>query len=286
VAFLAVGVASRLLWIGAPSNSPPSEEVENSSTSDSPSLPPQASDQPIFALEPPAPASERLPLSLPDLSGVDRRVIEPPGLVRPRYCLLVFGPQARTRVWLVEAGETLYVDRNANGDLTDAGEAFLPSERQGMRTLVNEGTEAEYRSLTYAVGDIRPGDAAEKHTGFKLVRYQIGDRPAEYVVSVWVGGVTLQYAGWGPLFRESRDTAPVIHFGGPVVAKHLRGSTLRRGADRQELHFCIGTPGIGKHSFAYVGYEAVPTSVRPVAEVAWPTGAAVLQERFVLARRC
>src|SRR5262249_46072878 len=48
----------------------------------------------------------------------------------PRYCLLVFGPKAETRVWLVldlvsepweadGAKNALYVDRNGNGDLTD-----------------------------------------------------------------------------------------------------------------------------------------------------------------------
>ena len=39
----------------------------------------------------------------------------------PKYALLIFGPEARTRIWLVLDGTTLYVDRNGNGDLTDAG---------------------------------------------------------------------------------------------------------------------------------------------------------------------
>jgi hypothetical protein len=64
------------------------------------------------------------PARLPDLSKVDRRLVEPPGLTKPLYCLLVFGPQAATRVWLVLDGEKFYVDRNGDGDLTDPEEAF------------------------------------------------------------------------------------------------------------------------------------------------------------------
>jgi hypothetical protein len=47
---------------------------------------------------------------------------EPVYKSNPKYCLLVFGPEAKTRVWLVQDGDTLYVDRNGNGDLTEAGE--------------------------------------------------------------------------------------------------------------------------------------------------------------------
>src|SRR5262245_45048150 len=58
-----------------------------------------------------------------DLTKVDRTIVrEPVYKSTPKYGLLVFGPEARTRVWLVKDGDTLYVDRNGNGDLTEAGE--------------------------------------------------------------------------------------------------------------------------------------------------------------------
>jgi hypothetical protein len=273
VALLAFGVVGWLMYLDRPSNFPP--------------LPPPPPDEPLLVLEPPVPDSDLPPLvALPDLSNVDRRVLEPAGLVKPRYCLLVFGPEARTRVWLVEDGDTLYVDRNANGDLSEAGEAVALTRRQEFRAVAEDGKETPYRDGIYSAGDLSPGDGSERHTGLELVRYQSGDKPAEYVVSVWVGGVTLQEAGWGPLLADSRDTASVIHFGGPVVAKPLRGSALRLGADRPELHFCIGTPGLGNHSFAYVGCDTIPGNLRPVVEIAWPTEGARLKERFALAKRC
>jgi hypothetical protein len=273
VALLAVGVAGLLTYLGWPSHEP--------------LLPPQLADTPLIVLDPPAPDSDLRPLvALPDLSKVDRRFIEPAGLIKPRYCLLVFGLEAKTRVWIVEDGETLYVDRNANGDLTEPSKAIAATERQEYMTVGEGGKLTPYREWTYSAGDVSPGDGSGRHTDLKLVRYQTGDMPVEYVLSVWVGGVTLQYAGWRPLFAESRDRAAVVHFGGPVVPKPLRGSALHLSEDRQELHFCIGTPGLGSDSFAYVAYAAVPSAIRPVAEVAWPTGAAVLKERFALARRC
>ena len=64
-----------------------------------------------------------LPASAADPSEIDRTIAkEPKYQSKPKYCLLVFGPEARTKVWLVMEGLSLYVDRNANGDLTEPGE--------------------------------------------------------------------------------------------------------------------------------------------------------------------
>ena len=57
-------------------------------------------------------------LSATDLTKIDRKITKEPAYkFKPKYCLLVFGPEARTRVWLVLDGDTLYVDRNCNGVL-------------------------------------------------------------------------------------------------------------------------------------------------------------------------
>src|SRR5262249_33364712 len=52
-----------------------------------------------------------------DLTKVDRSIAKEPTYqtTTPRYCLLVFGPEAKSRVWLVQDGDVLYVDRNGNG---------------------------------------------------------------------------------------------------------------------------------------------------------------------------
>src|SRR5262245_9490132 len=60
-----------------------------------------------------------------DLSQIDRTIgREPEYKNHARYALFVFGPEAAGRVWLALDGDVLYVDRNANGDLTDEDERF------------------------------------------------------------------------------------------------------------------------------------------------------------------
>jgi hypothetical protein len=64
-----------------------------------------------------------MPATAADLSKMDRTIAkEPKYQSKPKYCLLVFGPEGKTRVWLVLDGDVLYVDRNGNGDLTEAEE--------------------------------------------------------------------------------------------------------------------------------------------------------------------
>src|SRR5262249_27485138 len=43
---------------------------------------------------------------------------------RPKYALLLFGREAKVRVWVVLHGDGLYLDRNGDGDLTGADEHF------------------------------------------------------------------------------------------------------------------------------------------------------------------
>src|SRR5579883_3277208 len=60
-----------------------------------------------------------------DLTKIERRLAKEPAYqAKPKYCLLVFGPEARTKVWLVIDGDTLYVDRNGNGDISEKEEGI------------------------------------------------------------------------------------------------------------------------------------------------------------------
>ena len=63
-----------------------------------------------------------LPAQAADLAKIERTIAkEPRYLGKPTYCLLVFGPEAKFRNWLVVDGDVLYVNRNGNGDLTEPG---------------------------------------------------------------------------------------------------------------------------------------------------------------------
>ena len=56
------------------------------------------------------------PATAADLSKIDRTIKkEPTYKTKPKYCLLVFGPEAKTRAWLVLDGDVLFIDRWADG---------------------------------------------------------------------------------------------------------------------------------------------------------------------------
>src|SRR4029077_15428016 len=88
-----------------------------------------------------------------DLSKVDRAIAKEPAYKsKPKYCLLVFGPEAQTKVWLVQDGDTLYVDRNGNGDLTEDGEKVADQRGEGP-------ADGRY---SFKVGEVRDGALTHK----------------------------------------------------------------------------------------------------------------------------
>src|SRR5713101_2454346 len=95
------------------------------------------------------------PASAVDLAKIDRRIgKEPAYQAKPQYCLLVFGPEAGFRVWLVLDGDVLYVDRNGNGDLTEKRERFA-----GIK--YPEGSK-------WLIGDILEADGRARHTDLRI----------------------------------------------------------------------------------------------------------------------
>src|SRR3990170_3211195 len=71
----------------------------------------------------------------PDLEGFDRRAPREPSYTseRPLYGLLVFGPEAQARVWMIldrsnpdsKPYDVLYADLDADGDLTEPAERLI-----------------------------------------------------------------------------------------------------------------------------------------------------------------
>src|SRR5262249_39239799 len=125
------------------------------------------------------------------------------------------------------------------------------------------------------------------HTDFEVIRYHQSSKEPIYIL--WVhpfGRPYVQCAGWANIFARDRESAPVIHFGGPVVAKAHHSTKLSTTAEGQELHLCVGTPGRGEGSFAYVSIENFPWDVHPVAKVRWPGGRPETDDGFLLTQRC
>src|SRR5262249_10595622 len=92
----------------------------------------------------------------------------------PRYCQLVFGPQANHSAWLVIDGEDLYVDRNGNGDLTEDGERVA--------------RKPAFQGGGFEVPDLRVGDGKAAYAN--LIVYWTPQPPGrakkEYSVEVMI----------------------------------------------------------------------------------------------------
>ena len=227
-----------------------------------------------------------------DLAKIERKIVkEPVYRSRPKYCLLVFGPQAKTRVWLVHDGDTLYVDRNGNGDLTEPDEEVAAEKRKDR--------DPDDRNYTFAAGELREG--GKRHLNLRVsvedlsrVKHSLPEakvllerdpQAKRYNVELEVdvpgyqglgaGGRLVQGAGSdanGLLqFADRPQDAPIIHFGGSWTMGLYRPTSLWLNRTNN-LDLVFGTPGLGAGSFAWVGYEGVvPDNLAPRVEIAFPS---------------
>jgi hypothetical protein len=216
-----------------------------------------------------------------DLSKVERRLAKEPAYqtTAPKYCLLVFGAEAATRVWIVMDGDVLYIDRNGNGDLTDDGEKVKIDRPKGQGE--NVGVSIDAGAVTAKAGV--PANT-------KIEVTQFGERT---YVECNAEGRARQYAGRdakGLLrFAERPSDAPVVHFGGPIALAPDEPYTLERGDKPTEFYAFLGTPGLGAGAFASMGYGEVPRDVHPVAEFTFPAkqaGQPPPTLKVVLKQRC
>jgi hypothetical protein len=174
----------------------------------------------------------------PDLTRIERVLLkEPVYQGSPRYCLLVFGKEADTRIWLVQDGKDLYVDYNGNGDLTEVGEKY-PANGNSFRIgklVERDGTI--HRNL------------------------QIHCRPdGTFIMELRNEGRRRQYVGIDrmdrPAWGDRPENAPIIHFNGPMSLERygplykLPRMTSPSRTIRFALRVMLGTPGLGKGTFA------------------------------------
>jgi hypothetical protein len=265
--------------------------------------------------------------SLPaaDLGAIDRTIAREPAYKSktPKYCLLVFGPEAKTRVWLVLDGDTLYVDRNGNGDLTEKGEMVaLPkfeTEKDNGPILGRREVHAGTIAAGPAVKNELMLDQIKFNPGYKPKDEREADiieligRPADgMVTAIRLTSTNLERLKSGaaakanandvePLiqmavadhtgvlqFGARPQEAPIIHFNGPLqIALHPQ-QKLERGAAR-DLAVGIGTPGLGKGTFAMRDYQRVPMDAHPVVDLEFPhreAGKPAIKLRVTLKERC
>jgi hypothetical protein len=250
-------------------------------------------------------------LAAQDLSKLDRRIAKEPvyQTKHPKYCLLVFGPEAKHRVWLVHDGDTLYVDRNGNGDLTEPGKKVMA--RKG------EFTDPKRGIYDFAGGDIQEGSLIHKKLRLNvsdleewslpeevLRKYRNRNPPARcYSLSLMVELPAGNGMGKGERFAhlvegiddqgllvwgDSPAKAPVLHFRGPWRLLPEEEQSLTIG---EETSFGLNlvSLGLGPGTTAQIICEdLVPETAHPIMEITYPPqhpGGPRVTERFALKER-
>lgn len=215
------------------------------------------------------------------VTRIDHTILKEPAYQStPKYCLLTFGDRGDVKVWMVEDGKRLFVDKNANGDLADDGPPIKPSS---YRLLDLKKWDFEYTldAITPAKGP--------KHTNFELRRWNYNDREDSYGLSLSVNGQMPMYAGWfGTFWSTNREDAPVIHFGGPFTPELLRRKVFTIGESGQRLSICFINPGSGPGAESRLSIDAVPRSAIVELNIDWPVakGSAPIRTTYDLDHRC
>jgi hypothetical protein len=224
-----------------------------------------------------------------DLSKLDRAIKKEPSYqARPKYCLLVLGPKAETRVWLVLDGEALYVDTNGNGDLTEPGKRLKvatpnqdPAAFEETEITAADGAKHPFRFHLYGWFALRSGKDDPQN-------------PVEPSLDVtWKDG--RRFGAWGDeqgalVFAARPQDAPVVHVGGPLqMGFEVRHPLTKKGDGSYELNVGVGTKGLGKGSFAHLVYNVIPEAAHPKAILEFPNptpGGLPVRVEQVLGHRC
>jgi hypothetical protein len=245
------------------------------------------------------------PAPAADLSKVDRGIGREPAYQSkaPQYGLLVFGPKAESRVWLVVDGDVLYIDRNGNGNLTEPGE--------WVRCPNVEGVGPNARRW-FDVGDITPR-GGKKYPRLVVSHQTFPEKGKTgiHYCRVWVEGLSCQHAA--ARLAGRRSEAPILVFGGPLamlpgaahpvitdgfirgeecevgarVGSAGRGTSLRDGQGVVTTLFCEPFPKL--KGVPPISPKSIPGDVHPVADIEFPNkdpGGKPIRLRVPLTRRC
>lgn len=229
-------------------------------------------------------------VSAADLRKIERTfAMEPPYQTKaPQYGLLVFGPNADQRVWLVLDGDTLYVDTNGNGDLTEPGKKVKvktpnqdPASFGDIDILDNGTTKQKLKFALYGWFEYKQGkmEAAQP--------------------SITVSWDGRWYGAWGdgdsPLvFSQRPQDAPILHVGGPLAMgfeSQFHNAFTKKAPGMYDLAVGVGTPGLGKGAFVHLTYwdDGIPKDARPTAHLEFPNkapGGPPHKVELVLKERC
>ena len=214
-----------------------------------------------------------------DLTKIDRTIAKEPAYQTkaPKYCLLVFGPEAKLRAWLVLDGNVLYVDRNGDGDLTGAAKRV---ELNAMRNVFPVGAlNIGDGKNQYAIGLVRVKDKGRVEIYLNRKADLAQRKKNDATTLMEMAGLTdISFRSWMNRdhieehdfrFADRAQDAPIVHFDGPLTLKPIDGKQeFVRGNTPTRFPVMVGTPGLGKGTFTQLLF--LPADPDGVAEIVFP----------------
>jgi hypothetical protein len=208
------------------------------------------------------------------IDGTLRR--QPAYAAKPQYCLLLFGPEGKTRVWLVAAGEAFYADTNGDGDLTQPGKRVYSMGNYRSLVFIDPFTRFMWFPVPEYVRVYNVGDVFDRptRTWHHLTVRRLGKlETAVFEVVVDVRGEFRQ-VGKLAHFGDHPKDAPILHFSGPLTLG-LFTSQLIRGVPNS-VEAWIGTKaprGTEGEPTYLVLDDWIPPYISPIAWVEFPNAA-------------
>ena len=187
-----------------------------------------------------------------DLTKIDRTIAKEPAYQgKPKYCLLVFGPEAKFRVWVVRDDNVTYVDRSGNGDLTEARNKIERTKGFVVKEITDPNDRTTYKNLSIV----------ERGSGFS-VSVECGDRSFQ--------SFSLE-GGKRPQFADRPADAPILAINGPLtvgVFEFYQRQDIAGYSIYLTVH--IGTQGQGDGTFLSLNRKAIPAKTFPTAQIEVP----------------
>jgi hypothetical protein len=235
--------------------------------------------------------------SAADLTKIERSLLKEPAYQtkNPKYGLLVFGADAKIRLWLVLDGDVMYLDRNGTGDLTEPNKRIaaklsrhypdvprpeLAARREFvMDRLPRPNTTPPKDAILSCIPTVKWFDVEQeifrddylpKDEREQAALDHLRKRPVR--VALFLDDRKFEQDGYAD-FADHPQNAPIIHFDGPLTLRLDEAKfgplELRRG-ETSELYVKLMTPGLD--ATTVVQSYSVPDSGHPVVEIDWPVG--------------
>jgi hypothetical protein len=220
-----------------------------------------------------------------DYAKIDRTIRREPvyQTKAPKYALLLFGPEAKVRVWIVVDGQTVYLDRNADGDLTAKNERF--ENYAACKDIEIVDPDGKTRYLFTSMSEYKHGEPPQPHL----------------MVNVEIKGPVCyrQYCDVGA--ADTTQKAALAHFHGPLAMwprtiwwKIPPELALKAGDQPVDLLAGPGTMDAKAGCWVVVcthhGNEPdFPKGVVPVADIEFPPatpGGRPIKKRYHLEHFC